>query len=711
VPKIIAAQAANKEFTMSQDFEKVVGGKKIVFSTGELAKQAHGAVTVQCEGTVVLATAVTADPIEGRDFFPLSVEYKEKYYASGKIPGGYVKREGRPSDHEVLICRITDRPLRPLFPKDFLNEVQIIIYALSSDRKEASDILAINAASAALTISGMPFNGPVGAVRVGRINGELILNPQIDQMDESDIDLVVAGTEKAVTMIEGSSKNISEEDMLSAVEFAHENIKELCAIQKEMKEACGKQTIEYKPKKVNAEIFDVVREKFTADIQALNSYTEKKEREKAYKVVLDKAVAELEESYPDEVGDIKEAVHDVDKEFVRKRILDGFREDGRSLEEIRPISVKTGVLPGPHGSALFTRGQTQSLGVVTLGTEKDNAKVDSMNGEELRYFFLHYNFPPFSVGECGRVGGVGRREVGHGMLAERALTYTVPEFKDFPYTIRIVSEVLESNGSSSMATVCSGSLALMDAGIKTKAPIAGIAMGLVMEDGRHAVLSDIQGLEDHLGDMDFKVAGTKDGITAFQLDIKIEGITTEIMREALEQARKGRLHILDKMNEVLAEPMEEMKPNAPRIVKVKIPNDKVGELIGTGGKNIKGIIEVTGSEINVAEDGMVTIYSSNLDVLTKTEFLVKQSVAEVEKNKIYEGTVKRIVDFGAFVEVLPGKEGLLHISKIDHKRVRQVSDVLSVGDKVKVKVLNIDKGGRMDLSRKDALEAEAPAEE
>lgn len=691
---------------MSHNFEKVVGGKKITFSTGEMAKQAHGAVTVKCGDTMVLATAVTADAIEGRDFFPLSIEYKEKYYASGKIPGGYIKREGRPADHEILICRITDRPLRPLFPKDFLNEVQIVIYAISSDKQETADILAINAASAALTISGMPFKGPVGGVRVGRINGELILNPTEDQMSESDIDLVVAGTEKAVTMIEGSSKNITEEEMLTAVQFAHDHIKELCQVQLEMKAACGKPEISYSPKKVNEEIFALVKEKYSSDIEALKDIHEKKAREAAYALVVEKAVSELEEQFPDEVSDIKDAVHDVDKEFVRYRILDGFREDGRKLDEIRPITIRTGVLPGSHGSALFTRGQTQSLGVITLGTEKDNSKVDKMNKEEFRYFFLHYNFPPFSVGECGRIGGVGRREVGHGMLAERALTYTMPEFSEFPYTVRIVSEILESNGSSSMATVCSGSLALMDGGVKTKAPIAGIAMGLVMEDGRHAVLSDIQGLEDHLGDMDFKVAGTAEGITAFQLDIKIEGITPEIMKEALEQARKGRLHILGKMNEALADPREEMKPNAPRIVKVKIPNDKIGELIGTGGKNIKGICEDTGSEINVGEDGTVTIYSADLGKLKETENLVLQSVAEVERNKIYEGTVKRIVDFGAFVEVLPGKEGLLHISKIDHKRVRSVTDVLAVGDKVKVKVLSVDKGGRIDLSRKDAMKPE-----
>lgn len=690
---------------MSQDFEKTVGEKNIVFSTGEMAKQADGAVTVRCGDTMVLATVVSAkDAVEGRDFFPLSIEFKEKFYAAGRIPGGYVKREGRPGDHEVLICRITDRPLRPLFPKDYLNEVQIIIYVISSDKNEQADVLAINAASAALSVSDIPFKGPVGGVRVGRIDGQLVLNPTEAQMKESDIDLVVAGTEKAVTMIEGHSKNISETEMLEAVQFAHDHIKELCAVQKELKDACGKPVRQYTPKAVNTEVEPVVRERYTDAVKALADITEKKAREVAYSEIVSKAVTELEQEFPDHLSDVADVIHDIDKDCVRERILNGERADGRKLDEIRPITVKTGVLPGAHGSALFTRGQTQSLGVVTLGTEKDNTRIDKMNGEETKYFYLHYNFPPFSVGECGRVGGTGRREIGHGMLAERSLTYTVPDFQDFPYSIRVVSEILESNGSSSMASVCSGSLALMDAGVKIKAPIAGIAMGLVMEGDRHAILSDIQGIEDHLGDMDFKVSGTAEGITAFQLDIKIEGITPEIMKEALEQARVGRLHILGEMNKVIDTAREELRPNAPRIVQMSIKESKIGELIGTGGKNIKAIIEATGSEINVDENGGVKIYSPNQDVLDRTRLLVEQSVAEVEKNKIYTGTVKRITDFGAFVEILPGKEGLLHISKIDVKRIRKVTDVLQLGDSVKVLVTHIDKGGRIDLSRRDAME-------
>ncbi|HRX14729.1 MAG TPA: polyribonucleotide nucleotidyltransferase [Spirochaetota bacterium] len=693
---------------MSHDYEVEVGGKKIIFSTGEMAKQAHGSVTVRLGDTMILATAVAAPSAsEGRDFFPLQIEYKEKYYASGRIPGGYVKREGRPGDHEVLICRITDRPLRPLFPKDFLNEVQIAITVISSDKKELADVLAINGASAALSISGIPFHGPVGAVRIGRIDGNFIVNPTVVQTEESDIDLMVAGTERAVTMIEGSSKNISEADMLAAVECAHENIKIICAAQKQLMEKHAKPFMEYKPKEKNNELASIVREKYYAEVEALMNIHMKKEREAAYNAIVEKAKAELEERFCDDIGEVEPIIHDMDKDVVRQAILDGKRTDGRSHDQIRPITIRTSVLPGAHGSALFTRGETQSLGTVTLGTEKDSMRIDSMNGDANRYFFLHYNFPPYSVGECGRFGGTGRREIGHGMLAERALTYAIPDIKDFPYTVRVVSEILESNGSSSMASICSGSLALYDAGVKTKSPIAGIAMGLVLEGDRHAVLSDIQGLEDHLGDMDFKVAGTEDGITAFQLDIKIEGITSEIMREALEQARKGRLHILSEMSKALPVPREELKPNAPRISEIKIPTDKIGELIGTGGKNIKGIIEETGSEINVSEDGTVRIYSSDQSILNATKELVERSIAEVEKMKIYEGTVKRIADFGAFVEILPGKEGLLHISKIDHKRIKQVTDVLQVGDKVKVKVMNVDKGGRMDLSRKDALPPES----
>lgn len=682
-----------------------IGGKTINFSTGELAKQADGSILCSMGETSVLATAVAdKKPSADRDFFPLSVEYKEKYYAAGRMPGGYVKREGRPADHEILVCRITDRPLRPLFPKDFLNEVQIVISTLSSDRKQPSDVLAINAASAALTISGIPFHGPVGGVRVGRIDGQFVANPDVDQIEKSDIDLMVAGTVNAVTMIEGSSKNVTEEDILNAVMFAHDNIKKICAVQSELKAKCGKPLMSYVGAKTNEEIFNAVKSKYLSEIEKLSDVLEKKAREDAFNDIVVKAQSELSETYPDGAKDIYNAVHDIDRDIVRRRIIfDKKRADGRKLDEVRPISVRAGVLPRVHGSSLFTRGQTQSMGIVTLGSEKDVQKVDTMNREEVKRFFLHYNFPPFSVGETGRIGGTGRREIGHGILAERALQWTLPESSKFPYAVRLVSEILESNGSSSMATVCSGSLAFFDAGIPVKAPIAGIAMGLVMEDGKHAVLTDIQGIEDHLGDMDFKVAGTKEGITAFQLDIKIEGITPEIMKEALAQAKEGRLHILGKMNEVISEPNKELSPYAPRFRKVNIPQDKIGGLIGPGGKNIRGIVDSTGADVNVAEDGEVSVYAIDLESLEKAVRMVQLSVAEVESGKIYDGVVKRVMEYGAFVEVLPGKEGLLHISKLDYKRVANVTDVINIGDSVKVKVLNIDKAGRIDLSRKDAM--------
>ncbi len=683
-----------------------IGGKELRFQTGELAKQADGAVLCSVGETTVLATVVAdKKSAEGRDFFPLSVEYKEKYYAAGRLPGGYVKREGRPADHEVLVCRITDRPLRPLFPKDFLNEVQIVISTLSSDRKEPSDMLAINAASAALTISGIPFKGPVGGVRVGRINGEFIANPNLEQMDKSDIDLAVAGTSKAVTMIEGSSHNVSEDDILAAVLFAHENIKKICAAQLEMKEKCGKPEMSYIPVKTNEEIERVCRERYTAEVSKLGDILEKKAREQAFDAIVAKAQEELKEQFPEGAKDIFNSIHDIDRDVVRRSIIfDGKRADGRKRTDIRPLTIKAGVLPRVHGSSLFTRGQTQSLGIVTLGSEKDGQRVDTMNGEVSKRFFLHYNFPPFSVGETGRLGSTGRREIGHGILAERSLQWSLPSMAQFPYAIRLVSEILESNGSSSMASVCSGSLALFDAGVPVKAAIAGIAMGLVMEEGSHAILTDIQGIEDHLGDMDFKVAGTTEGITAFQLDIKIEGITPEIMKEALAQAREARLNILEQMNAVINAPRAELSPYAPRFRKVSIPQDKIGGLIGPGGKNIRGIVDATGADINVAEDGEVTVYASNLDALTQAVNLVQMSVAEVESGRIYDGTVKRIMEYGAFVEVLPGKEGLLHVSKIDTKRVANVNDVLSIGQKIRVKVLSIDKSGRMDLSRKDAME-------
>ncbi|HDP81115.1 MAG TPA: polyribonucleotide nucleotidyltransferase [Spirochaetes bacterium] len=690
---------------MSVDVSAEIGRDKIKFNTGYLAKQADGSVAVACGETMVFASVVASrKAVEGQDYFPLMVDYREKFYAAGKIPGGYIKREGRPSDRETLTSRLTDRPLRPLFPKDFVNDVQIIIYVFSSDQKFQTDVLAINAASAALIISGIPFKGPVGAVRVGRIGGEYVINPTFDEMEKSDIDLMVAGTSKAVTMIEGLAKNVSEDDMAGAVEFAHENIKTLCAAQEELRSQAGKPLMAYTPKKVDQALRDELRERYLGDISDLINVKEKKAREDAFNAIVEKAKTDMAEKYPDSINQAAALLDDLDYEVMRKNILNNnLRADGRGLKDIRPIDVIVGVLPRAHGSSVFTRGQTQSLGVVTLGTVRDSQRLDALEGESFRRFMLHYNFPPFSVGETGRVGGTGRREIGHGMLAERALDYVLPDQMSFPYTIRVVSEILESNGSSSMASVCSGSLALYNAGVPIKSAVAGIAMGLIMEEDRYAILSDIMGLEDHLGDMDFKVAGTADGITAFQLDIKIEGITPEIMRKALEQAREGRLHILEKMNAVISEPEKELAPHAPRITVITVEVDKIGGIIGPGGKIIKAIIEETGADIDIEDDGTVCISAPDKESIDKAIAKIRAITEDVMVGKIYSGKVKKVMEYGAFVEILPGKEGLIHISKLDFQKVNKVSDVLKEGDEVPVKVIGIDRQGRVDLSRKDAL--------
>lgn len=682
-----------------------VGREEIRFNTGYLAKQADGAVAVSSGESIVFATAVVSRKVvEGQDFFPLTVDYREKFYSAGKIPGGYIKREGRPSDRETLTSRLTDRPLRPLFPEDFVSEVQILISVLSTDQKTQSDVLAINAASAALSVSGIPFKGPVGAVRVGRIKGEFIVNPTFDESEASDIDLVVAGTKKAVTMIEGSAKNVSEDDMINAVVFAHEQIVRLCEAQEDLKKKVGKPEMAYTPRKRDLALRDEARKRYFQDVAGLIKNTEKKDRENALRALIERASAELGDAFPESIGQVASIIDDFDYEVMRARILDEKkRADGRGPTEIRPIDIMIGVLPRAHGSSVFTRGQTQSLGVVTLGTGRDSQRLDALEGESFRRFMLHYNFPPFSVGETGRTGGVGRREIGHGMLAERALQYIIPEAEKFPYTIRVVSEILESNGSSSMASVCSGSLALFNAGVPVKAAVAGIAMGLILEGDRYAILSDIMGLEDHLGDMDFKVAGTSEGITAFQLDIKIEGITPEIMRKALEQAREGRLHILGKMNEAISTPEKELAPHAPRIIMIKIDVDKIGGLIGPGGKVVKAIVEETGAEINIEDDGTVTVAAVDKDSIDKALAKISAITEDVEIGRIYNGRVKKVMEYGAFVEIAPGREGLVHISKLDFNKVNKVSDILKEGDEVAVKVIGIDRQGRVDLSRKDAL--------
>lgn len=691
---------------MSLDFSADVGKEKISFATGYLAKQADGAVTVTVGDMVVFASVVASRSVkEGQDFFPLTVDYREKFYAAGKIPGGFIKRETRASDREILVARLTDRPLRPLFPENFVNEVQIIIYVLSADGENQQDVIAINAASAALAISGVPFSGPVGAVRVGRINGEFVVNPTFSEIEESDIDLIVAGTKKAVTMIEGSSKNVSEDAMLAAVNIAHENIKKICETQEELRKSVNKEPIPYEPYTPDAELARVVREKYYAELVELKNITMKKPRETALEVILEKAVAELKEEFPDTIGQVPGIIDGLDGEIVRLRILDeGMRADGRDTKTVRPIDIKTGLLPRAHGSAVFTRGETQVMGVTTLGTLSEVQKIDNLEGDSSKRFMLHYNFPPFSVGETGRTGSPGRREIGHGMLAERALEWAIPDKDEFPYTVRQVAETLESNGSSSMASVCSGSLAMFNAGIKLKGAVAGIAMGLVMEGDRFAVVTDITGLEDHLGDMDFKVAGTETGITAFQLDIKIEGITPEIMKVALEQAKEGRLHILKIMNSFLDKPEDNLSVHAPKIKILKVKVEKIGEIIGPGGRVIKKIIEETGAEVNIDDTGTVVISAISSEAIDLAVKTIQGIAEDVEIGNIYDGTVKKIVEFGAFVEIVPGKEGLVHISNLDIERVRQVSDICNVGDKMKVKVIKIDRQGRIDLSRKEALE-------
>ena len=689
---------------MSIDFGVDIGQKRLNFNTGYMAKQADGSVLVSCGETVVFASAVVSKEVkEDQDFFPLMVDYREKSYAAGKIPGGFLKRESRPSDRETLVCRLTDRPIRPLFPKGFVNEVQIIIYVLSADKENQPDILAINAASAALSVSGMPFKGPVGAVRVGRLNGEWLVNPSYLELEESNIDLVVAGTKKAITMIEGSSKNVSEEDMLQAVEFAHENIKKICEAQEEFAKLASKPLMPVTLFEEDESLKARIKQDYYSSLEGLKDFTIKKEREQAFNAIVEKAEQELAEEYPEKLNQVKKIIDDFDGEIVRQRILDeGARADGRRLDEIRPIDIKVGILPRAHGSAIFTRGETQSLGITTLGSPSDAQRLDQLEGDGEKKFMLHYAFPPFSVGETGRTGGAGRREIGHGMLAERSLEYVLPSEDDFPYVIRQNSEVMESNGSSSMATVCSGSLAMFNAGVPLKGAVAGIAMGLVMEGEKYAVLSDIQGLEDHLGDMDFKVAGTNSGITAFQLDIKIEGITLEIMKVALEQARQGRLSILEEMDKVISKPGS-LSDYAPKMKIIKINPEKIGEVIGPGGKVIRKMIEETGADISVENDGSITISAVEDTSISKAEEKILGITAEPEIGKIYKAIIKKIVDFGAFCEFLPGKEGLCHISNLAFERVNKVEDLFKEGDEIEVKILNIDRQGKVSLSRKETL--------
>lgn len=685
--------------------EVEIGGKTFSIETGRYARQANGAVMVRYGDTMVLVTAVASEEVkEDQDFFPLQVEYREKTSAAGKIPGGYIKREGRPTEKEILSARLCDRPIRPLFPHNFMNETQVIAMVLSYDGENDADVLAACGASAALTISDIPFDGPMGEVRVGRVDGRFVINPTHQQLEVSDIELVVAGTGDSIMMVEGEAKEVSEAEMLEALKFAQTEIRKIVELQLELQKEAGKAKWAVSEKVIDENLKNDVNELAFENLKSIvYSVLTKEERSAKNKELAEFVKASLAERYPEQEKVIAELLHDMEKDLMRQRILtEGIRLDGRRTTDIRPITIETSLLPRTHGSALFTRGETQSLTTVTLGTKNDEQLVDGLLQEYTKKFMLHYNFPPFSVGEVGRMTGVSRREIGHGNLAERSLKMVFPSEDVFPYTVRVISDILESNGSSSMATVCAGSLAMMDAGIPIKAAVSGIAMGLVKEGEQYAILSDILGNEDHLGDMDFKVAGTSKGITGLQMDIKIQGISFEVMEKALAQAKEGRMKILEIMNQAISEPRPHLSPYAPRLITMKIDTDQIGLVIGPGGKTIQGMQRLFGVEIVIDEDGTVNIASPNRENAQKCKEYIKKLTATPEVGEIYEGVVTKIMDFGAFVEILPGKEGLLHISQIDNKRVNKVSDYFKVGDKVIVKLLRIE-DGKLSLSRKEVL--------
>lgn len=683
-----------------------IGGKKIVVETGRLAKQANGAVLISLDDNFVLCTVTAEDQSKpGQDFFPLTVDYREKTASVGKIPGGFFKREGRPTEKEILSSRLIDRPIRPMFPDGFFNETQILCSVYSSDGENDADIIAAIGASAALLISDIPFDEPISEVRVTRINGELIINPTHEQIEKGDFDISVAGTHDSIMMVEGEAREISEQEFLDAMKFAHQQIALLCNFQKEFAKEVGKKKMNILPSADISELEKEVRNLCEASIKEVTgTILSKEDRKLKNREIHDNAINSLIEKYPEQEKTIENIIHDIQYEVMRSMILnEGKRLDGRTTTEIRSITSEVGVLPRTHGSALFTRGQTQSLTSVTLGTKRDEQIIEGLKDETTKRFILHYNFPPFSTGEVGGRPGPGRREIGHGNLAERALKNMIPSEQDFPYTIRVVSDILESNGSSSMATVCAGSLALMDAGVRLNKPIAGIAMGLIKESDKVAILSDILGDEDHFGDMDFKVAGTADGITAIQMDIKIRGISFEIMEKALAQAKEGRLHILGEMAKTLSKSRESISKYAPHLYSMTIPKDLIGSVIGPGGKTIRHIIAESGAEIDIDDDGVVTIAAVDKEQAAIARKMIEGLTAVPEVGKIYEGKVKGIKDFGAFVEILPGKEGLLHISEIDNKRVNKVEDVLKFGQMVQVKLMGIDDSGKLKLSRKILL--------
>jgi polyribonucleotide nucleotidyltransferase len=692
------------------------GRHEVVLETGEIARQAGGAVLVSIDGTVVLVSAVAAKSArEGQDFFPLTVDYQEKFYAGGRIPGGFFKREGRPTEKETLICRLIDRPIRPLFPEEFRNEVQIIATLMSLNPEIEGDIPAMIGASAALALTGAPFQGPIGAAKVGYKDGQYILNPSLSELKESELELVVAGTSQAVLMVESEAKELSEEVMLGAVVFGHKAQQVVIQAINELVTEAGTQTWDWQAPEKNATLVSAVRQAVGGQLAEAFQVRDKLQRREAIGAIRKETVAALalraEAEGWGNAGEIAKEFAELEYRTMRDAVLDTrIRIDGRALDTVRPITCKVGVLPRVHGSALFTRGETQALVVTTLGTARDGQIIDDVGGEWKENFLFHYNFPPYSVGETGRFGAPKRREIGHGRLAKRGVLAMMPTLEAFPYTVRVVSEITESNGSSSMASVCGSSLALMDAGVPVKRPVAGIAMGLIKEDDRFVVLSDILGDEDHLGDMDFKVAGSERGVTALQMDIKIQGITEEIMKVALAQAKTGRMHIIGEMAKAITTPRAELSEYAPRLLTMKIHPDKIREVIGKGGATIQGITKETGTQIDIQDDGTIVIASVNAAAAQAAKARIDQIVSDVEPGRIYEGKVAKIMDFGAFVTILPGKDGLVHVSQISNERVERVGDKLKEGDVVKVKVLEVDKQGRIRLSMKAVAEGEGLAD-
>ncbi|MGH7481606.1 MAG: polyribonucleotide nucleotidyltransferase [Longimicrobiales bacterium] len=690
--------------------ETTFAGRPLTIETGRMARQAHGSCLVQYGETAVICTATTEDHPTHLPFFPLTVEYRERTYAAGKFPGGFIKREGRPNENEVLTARLIDRPMRPLFPDGYMHETQIFAYVISADQVNNADVLALFGASLSLNMSKIPFAAPVAAVRVGRIDGQWILNPTFQQLEYSDVDVVVAGTELAILMVEGGSLEVPEAEIVEGLQVAHDGVRQLIEIQKQILAEVSVPKMEWQQPVIPEEVRSRVAELATPSMGEALSLAVKAERTQALAQLRDDVKARLVEEFPEEEHSVKESLYQLEKRMMRMQVLErGERIDGRGVDDVRPISCEVGILPRTHGSALFTRGQTQSLGVITLGTSADEQRVDTIDvpAQTSKTFMLHYNMPPFSVGEVRPVRGVSRREQGHGALAERAIQPVLPAYEDFPYTIRVVSDILESNGSSSMASVCSASLALMDAGVPTKGSCAGVAMGLIKEGDQIAVLTDILGAEDALGDMDFKVAGTRKGVTSIQMDIKIEGLTVEIMRDALERAHRGRMHILNVMDQTLSESRAQMSEYAPKIITIQVNPEKIGEIIGPKGKTIRAIQEQTGTQINIEDDGTVTIASPGGVGGEKAREMIAAITEDPEVGRVYEGVVKNTTTFGAFVEILPGVEGLCHISELQEDRTEKTEDVLKKGDITKVKLLSIDEKGRLRLSRKAALAVEA----